>query len=77
VLKPGSLTPLTALKLGELAHTAGLLQVLSGSAIGVTLVTHPLIRNISFTGSTVIGRRIMELAARDLKRVSLELGASD
>jgi betaine-aldehyde dehydrogenase len=80
VLKPASLSPLTALKLGELAHAAGLpagvLQVLSGSgsAIGDALVTHPLIRKISFTGSTAIGRRIMELAARDLKRVSLELG---
>lgn len=80
VLKPASLSPLTALKLGELACAAGLppgvLQVLpgSGSAIGDALVTHPLIRKVSFTGSTEIGRRIMELAARDLKRVSLELG---
>src|SRR5256885_1537552 len=80
VLKPASLSPLTALKLGELAHAAGLpggvLQVLSGSGstIGDALVTHPLIRKISFTGSTAIGRRIMELASRDLKRVSLELG---
>ena len=80
VLKPASLSPLTALKLGELAHAAGLpagvLQVLSGSGsvIGDALVTHPLIRKISFTGSTAIGQRIMELASRDLKRVSLELG---
>lgn len=80
VLKPATLSPLTALKLGELACAAGLppgvLQVLpgSGSAIGDALVTHPLIRKVSFTGSTEIGRRIMELAARDLKRVSLELG---
>ena len=80
VLKPASLSPLTALKLGELAHAAGLpagvLQVLpgAGSTIGDALVTHPLVRKISFTGSTAIGRRIMELAARDLKRVSLELG---
>src|SRR3989454_4014987 len=80
VLKPASLSPLTAMKLGELAHAAGLppgvLQVLSGSGstIGDALVTHPLIRKISFTGSTAIGRRIMELASRDLKRISLELG---
>jgi acyl-CoA reductase-like NAD-dependent aldehyde dehydrogenase len=80
VLKPASLSPLTALKLGEIAHAAGLpagvLQVLpgSGSAMGDALVTHPLIRKISFTGSTEIGRRIMELASRDIKRVSLELG---
>lgn len=80
VLKPASLSPLTALLLGEIAHAAGLpagvLQVLSGagSAIGDALVTHPLIRKISFTGSTPVGSRIMELAARDIKRISLELG---
>lgn len=80
VLKPASLSPLTALALGEIAHAAGLppgvLQVLpgSGAAVGDALVTHPLVRKVSFTGSTEIGRRIMELAARDIKRVSLELG---
>src|SRR5881396_2923838 len=80
VLKPASLSPLTAIRLGELAHEAGLpagvLQVIPGpgSAIGDALVTHPLVRKISFTGSTEIGARIMELAARDLKRLSLELG---
>ena len=80
VLKPASLSPLTALMLGKLAHQAGLpagvLQVISGSgqAIGDALVTHPLIRKISFTGSTSVGSRIMELASRDIKRVSLELG---
>jgi betaine-aldehyde dehydrogenase len=80
VLKPASLSPLTALKLGEIAFAAGLpagvLQVLpgSGSAIGDALVTHPLVRKISFTGSTEIGKRVMELASRDLKRISLELG---
>jgi acyl-CoA reductase-like NAD-dependent aldehyde dehydrogenase len=80
VLKPASLSPLTALLLGEIAHAAGLpagvLQVLSGagSAMGDALVTHPLIRKVSFTGSTSIGSRIMEFAARDIKRISLELG---
>jgi betaine-aldehyde dehydrogenase len=80
VLKPASLSPLTALALAEVAHDAGLpagvLQVLpgSGTAIGEALVTHPLIRKISFTGSTEVGQRIMELASRDLKRISLELG---
>jgi betaine-aldehyde dehydrogenase len=80
VLKPASLSPLSALLLGEIAHNAGLpagvLQILSGagSAIGDALVTHPLIRKISFTGSTSVGSRIMELAARDIKRISLELG---
>src|SRR5881296_461958 len=80
VLKPASLSPLTALLLGQLAHEAGVppgvLQVLpgSGSAIGEALVTHPLIRKVSLTGSTEVGRRIMELAARDFKHTSLELG---
>jgi len=80
VLKPATLSPLTALKLGELACGAGLpsgvLQVLpgSGSILGEVLVKHPLIRKISFTGSTEVGRRIMESAAGGLKRVSLELG---
>jgi betaine-aldehyde dehydrogenase len=80
VLKPASISPLTAIKMGELAVKAGLppgvLQVVpgSGSAVGDALVTHPLIRKVSFTGSTEIGRRIMELASRNLTRVSLELG---
>lgn len=80
VLKPASLSPLTALLLGELAHRAGLppgvLQVLPGpgGAIGEILATHPIIRKISFTGSTTVGKRIMEIASRDIKRVSLELG---
>ncbi len=80
VLKPARQSPLTALRLGELAAEAGLppgaLQVLAGSGaeMGDTLVQHPLVRKISFTGSTAVGSRIMALAARDIKRVSLELG---
>ena len=80
VLKPASISPLTALKLGELAHAAGLpagvLQVVPGpgGAIGEALISHPHIRKVSLTGSTEVGRRAMELAARDFKRVSLELG---
>ena len=80
VLKPASLSPLTALRLGEIAHGAGLppgvLQVLpgAGATLGEALATHPLIRKISFTGSTAVGARLMALAAGDLKRVSLELG---
>jgi acyl-CoA reductase-like NAD-dependent aldehyde dehydrogenase len=80
ILKPASISPLTALKLGEIGHAAGLppgvLQVLpaSGANVGEILVTHPSIRKISFTGSTSVGQRIMELASRDLKRISLELG---
>ncbi len=80
LLKPARLSPLTALRLGELAAEAGLpagvLQILPGAGqeMGDALVRHSLVRKISFTGSTAVGVRIMELAARDLKRVSLELG---
>jgi betaine-aldehyde dehydrogenase len=80
VLKPASLSPMTAIRLAGLARDAGLppgvLQVLPGSGgkIGDALVQHPLIRKISFTGSTEIGARIMQMAAKDIKRVSLELG---
>jgi len=80
VLKPASLSPLTALMLGEIAHAAGVpagvLQVIpgAGSAVGDALVAHPLVRKISFTGSTEIGSRIMQLAGQSIKRVSLELG---
>jgi len=80
ILKPASLSPLTALVLGELAHRAGLppgvLQVLpgSGAAVGEALLAHSLIRKVSFTGSSSVGRRVMELAAHDFKRISLELG---
>ncbi len=80
VLKPASQSPLTAILLGQLAHAAGLpsgvLQVLPGAGgeIGDALATHALVRKISFTGSTAVGARLMGLAARDLKRVSLELG---
>jgi betaine-aldehyde dehydrogenase len=80
VLKPASLSPLTALALAEIAHGAGLppgvLQVLpgAGGTVGEALLNHSLIRKVSFTGSTSVGQRIMELASRDIKRISLELG---
>jgi len=80
VVKPASLTPLTALRLGELALEAGVppgvLNVVtgSGSVAGEALVRHPLLRKISFTGSTEIGSQVMRLAADDVKRVTLELG---
>jgi betaine-aldehyde dehydrogenase len=80
VLKPASLSPLTALALAEVAHAAGLpagvLQVLpgAGGSVGEALLNHRLIRKVSFTGSTSVGQRIMELASRDIKRISLELG---
>src|SRR5258708_37782128 len=71
---------MSALPFGPPAYQAGLaagvLPALpgAGSEIGDALVAHPLVRKISFTGSTAIGSRIMGLAARDLKRISLELG---
>lgn len=80
VLKPASLTPLTALKLGELALTAGIppgvLNVVpgSGTVAGEALIGHPQVRKVSFTGSTAVGSRVMALAAADIKRITLELG---
>jgi acyl-CoA reductase-like NAD-dependent aldehyde dehydrogenase len=80
VLKPAELTPLTAVRLGELARDAGLpedvLIVLpgKGSVVGDRFVTHPLVRKIVFTGSTEVGTGIMARAAAQVKRVTLELG---
>lgn len=80
VLKPASQTPLTALRLGELALAAGIpagvLNVVTGAGAiaGDALVKHPLIRKVSFTGSTEIGTQVMRLAADQIKRVTLELG---
>ncbi|MGK8500797.1 aldehyde dehydrogenase family protein [Nocardia asiatica] len=80
VLKPAELTPLTALRLGELALAAGLpedvFQVLpgKGSVVGQRFVTHPAVRKVVFTGSTEVGTRIMAGCARQVKRVTLELG---
>jgi len=80
VVKPAEVTPLTALAMAELATEAGLppgvLNVVpgKGSEAGEALVRHPLVRKISFTGSTEIGAHIMQAAAPDIKRVSLELG---
>lgn len=80
ILKPASLTPLTALELGRLGQEAGIpsgiFQVITGPGgkIGDHLVTHPGVRKIAFTGETATGSRILKLAADDVKRVSLELG---
>src|SRR5262249_37549268 len=80
VLKPASDTPLSALRLGELLLEAGLpegaLAVVPGpgESTGGALVAHPLVRKISFTGSTEVGKRVMPAAAGGIKRVSLELG---
>jgi acyl-CoA reductase-like NAD-dependent aldehyde dehydrogenase len=80
VLKPAELTPLTALRLAELALEAGIpqdvLQVLpgKGSVVGRVFVDHPAVRKIVFTGSTEVGREIMAGCARQIKPVTLELG---
>jgi acyl-CoA reductase-like NAD-dependent aldehyde dehydrogenase len=80
VLKPAELTPLTAIRLGELALEAGLpegvLNVVpgSGSVVGQRLVEHPDVAKIGFTGSTEVGRSVMAGAAGTIKRVTLELG---
>jgi len=80
VLKPAELTPLTAIRIGELALEAGLpehvLNVVpgKGSVVGERFVTHPLVRKVCFTGSTAVGKRIMAGCAEQVKRVTLELG---
>jgi acyl-CoA reductase-like NAD-dependent aldehyde dehydrogenase len=80
VLKPASLTPLTAFKLGELALEAGIppgvVNVISGpgAQIGSYLAGHPGIGKVAFTGETATGRTIMQLASQTMKRVTLELG---
>ncbi|BBH64313.1 phenylacetaldehyde dehydrogenase [Actinoplanes sp. OR16] len=80
VLKPAELTPLTAIRLGELALEAGLpedvFQVLpgKGSVVGQRFVTHPAVRKVCFTGSTEVGKSIMAGCADQVKRVTLELG---
>jgi acyl-CoA reductase-like NAD-dependent aldehyde dehydrogenase len=79
VLKPAEQTPLTALRIGELALEAGIpagvLNVLSGEGdTGAALVEHPGVDKVAFTGSTEVGREIGAKAGRALKRVTLELG---
>ncbi|MCP2097217.1 MULTISPECIES: aldehyde dehydrogenase family protein [Actinosynnema] len=80
VLKPAELTPLTALRLAELAREAGIpedvLQVVPGrgDVAGWRFVTHPDVRKVVFTGSPAVGRKIMAGCAEQVKRVTLELG---
>jgi acyl-CoA reductase-like NAD-dependent aldehyde dehydrogenase len=80
IAKPAELTPLTAIRIGELAAEVGLpggvFQVMpgKGSVVGQRLVDHPAVRKIVFTGSTEVGREIMAGCARQIKRVTLELG---
>jgi acyl-CoA reductase-like NAD-dependent aldehyde dehydrogenase len=80
VLKPAELTPLTAIRLGELAREAGIpegvFQVLpgKGTVVGQRFVDHPAVRKVVFTGSTPVGKQIMAGCADQVKRVTLELG---
>lgn len=80
VLKPAELTPLTALLLGELAHKAGIppgvVNVLPGygHSAGAALAEHPDVDKISFTGSTEVGKKIIQASTGNLKKVTLELG---
>ncbi|EPG7965680.1 NADP-dependent succinate-semialdehyde dehydrogenase [Citrobacter koseri] len=82
VLKPASQTPFSALALAELANRAGVpagvFNIITGSAgaVGNELTSNPLVRKLSFTGSTEIGRQLMEQCAKDIKKVSLELGGN-
>ncbi len=80
VLKPAELTPLTAIRLGELALEAGIPEGVftvipgKGSVVGERFVTNPAVRKVVFTGSTAVGEKIMAGAAPQMKRVTLELG---
>jgi betaine-aldehyde dehydrogenase len=80
VLKPAELTPLTAMRLGELALEAGIPEGVftvipgKGSVVGERFVTHPLVRKVCFTGSTTVGKGIMRGCADQVKRLTLELG---
>lgn len=80
VLKPAELTPLTAVRLAELAREAGIpagvLNVVQGlgRVAGQALAEHPLVDKISFTGSTAVGQHLLRTVSHSLKRISLELG---
>ncbi|WP_019700606.1 NAD-dependent succinate-semialdehyde dehydrogenase [Paracidovorax oryzae] len=82
VVKPASQTPLTALALAVLAERAGIppgvLSVVTGPAgeVGTELATNPLVRKLSFTGSTEVGRHLMQQTAATVKKVSMELGGN-
>jgi acyl-CoA reductase-like NAD-dependent aldehyde dehydrogenase len=83
VAKPADTTPLTTLRIAEIMHEAGLpagvFNVITGTGEGAgqALAEHPLVRKIAFTGSTPTGKKLMAIAAGDLKRTTLELGGSD
>lgn len=81
VLKPSPFTPLTTLRIGELIHDCfpvGVLNIISGGdELGPMMTAHKGFAKITFTGSSATGRRVMETAAKDLKRITLELGGND
>ncbi len=83
ILKPATVTPITAVLLGEICREAGIpdgvVNVLPGPgrAIGDALVRHPLVDKVAFTGETETGRRIMATGAETIKHVSLELGGKN
>lgn len=82
VIKPASQTPFSALAMAALAEMAGIpkgvFSVVTGSAgeVGSELTGNPIVRKLSFTGSTEIGRKLMAECAKDIKKVSLELGGN-
>ncbi|MBC3935913.1 NAD-dependent succinate-semialdehyde dehydrogenase [Undibacterium rugosum] len=82
IVKPASLTPFSALALAELAHRAGVppgvFNVVTGNAaaIGGEITANPLVRKLSFTGSTEVGRQLMRDSANSIKKLSLELGGN-
>jgi len=82
VIKPATATPFSALALAELAHRAGfpagIINVVTGSAreIGGEMTANPTVRKLSFTGSTEIGKQLMQQCAATVKKVSLELGGN-
>ncbi|CAM2928802.1 NAD-dependent succinate-semialdehyde dehydrogenase [Vibrio rarus] len=83
IVKPSESTPLSAFAVAELAYQAGIprdvLQVVLGSdarQVGRIFTSHPLIRKLSFTGSTQVGRVLMQQSANDIKRTSMELGGN-
>lgn len=81
VLKPSPFTPLTTLRLAELIKDVappGVVNIITGEdSLGPLITAHPDIDKITFTGSTATGKKIMEGASRDLKRITLELGGND
>ena len=90
VIKPASTTPLATLRTVELIQQAvyaggqgklppGAVSVVTGSGaeVGEALLTHPRVRRVAFTGSTEVGRHVMEVAGPQIKRITLELGGSD